>query len=150
MKTPLPSFAEEENLVDFEDEDRTFLLHPATAKAWKAMKVSAETDGIHLYLVSAFRSIERQTQIIEAKKAKGIPESEIYAASAPPGHSEHHTGRAIDINTCNSPALEEEFEDTPAFRWLTQNAAGFGFSLSYPRSNPYGIAYEPWHWCFKT
>ncbi|WP_222847324.1 M15 family metallopeptidase [Pontiella desulfatans] len=135
--------------MELEDEGRTFLLQPNTAESWKAMKAKAASDGIHLYMVSAFRSIERQSQIIENKKAKGIPDDEIYAVSAPPGRSEHHTGRAIDLNTVDCPVLEEEFEDTPAFEWLRENAASFGFTLSYPRNNPYGIAYEPWHWKFR-
>ena len=24
----------------------------------------------------------------------------------------------------------------------------FGFSMSYPRDNPLGVMYEPWHWRF--
>ena len=68
---------------------------------------------------------------------------------AAPGHSEHHTGRAVDIATPGSRPLTEEFEDTDAFRWLTSRAVEFGFSLTYPRDNPWGIAYEPWHWSLK-
>ena len=33
--------------------------------------------------------------------------------------------------------------------WLVANAVRFGFALSYPRDNPHGIAYEPWHWCWQ-
>jgi D-alanyl-D-alanine carboxypeptidase len=46
-------------------------------------------------------------------------------------------------------SLELEFERTEAFRWLSQNAGRFGFSLSFPRDNRYGYMYEPWHWCFN-
>ena len=28
------------------------------------------------------------------------------------------------------------------------NAGAHGFRLSYPRDNPHGIVYEPWHWCW--
>ena len=52
---------------------------------------------------------------------------EILSASAPPGYSEHHTGRAIDIDTDGAPPLEIEFEGTPAFAWLTTHAGRFGF-----------------------
>ncbi len=43
-------------------------------------------------------------------------------------------------------ALEEEFETTPAYRWLCDNAGRSGFRQSFPRNNIHGIAYEPWHW----
>ena len=57
--------------------------------------------------------------------------------------------RALDLNTPEIPALEEEFEDSRAFQWLIQNAGQFRFELSYPRENKYGISYEPWHWIYK-
>jgi len=47
---------------------------------------------------------------------------------------------------CN--ALSEEFENTEAYQWLVENAASYDFHLSYPRGNPYGIDFEPWHWCY--
>lgn len=128
---------------------REFLLTPATAAAWTAMKHAAAQDGLVLSLVSAFRSIERQAEIIRAKLAAGCRLDDILAASAPPGFSEHHTGRAIDIGTPESEALEESFEHTPAFAWLQRNAGAFDFALSYPRGNPEGFVYEPWHWCLR-
>ena len=50
----------------------------------------------------------------------------------------------------DEPPAEESFETTPAFAWLSQHAARHGFSLSYPRGNPHGIVYEPWHWRFRS
>ena len=75
---------------------------------------------------------------------------DILRVNAAPGYSEHHTGRAIDLGTIGCRALEEEFELTEAFAWLENNAAHFQFSLSYPRNNPSGVIYEPWHWCFQA
>jgi D-alanyl-D-alanine carboxypeptidase len=46
-----------------------------------------------------------------------------------------HTGRALDLNTSNFPALEEEFQHSQAFQWLIQNADKFGFRPSYPRGS---------------
>ncbi|MBT8145423.1 MAG: D-alanyl-D-alanine carboxypeptidase family protein, partial [Gammaproteobacteria bacterium] len=63
--------------------------------------------------------------------------------------SEHHTGRALDLNTDGCAVLQEEFENTSAFQWLMAEAQSFGFILSYPRDNPWGIVYEPWHWCYQ-
>ena len=102
-----------------------------------------------LLLVSAFRSIARQHEIVAAKLARGQQLDAILQVSAAPGFSEHHTGRAVDIGTPDSPALEEVFEQTPAFAWLQANAACFGFVLSFPRGNACGYLYEPWHWCYR-
>ena len=148
MSSILPKHFEEQNLVDFIDGDKCFKLHSIAMSAWKRMKKAARAEGIHLYIVSAFRSIARQSEIIERKRRSGLSEEEIIRVSALPGFSEHHTGRALDLNTPDFPALEEEFEDSPAFQWLIQNANHFGFELSYPRENKYGISYEPWHWFY--
>jgi D-alanyl-D-alanine carboxypeptidase len=96
--------------------------------------------------VSGFRSVEYQRGIIERKLAKGLHILEILRSSAAPGYSEHHTGRAIDVTTPGSQPLEEEFERTQAFAWLLCHAGEFGFRLSFPRGNPHGVVYEPWHW----
>ena len=149
MSSILPKHSEEQNLVEFIDAEESFKLHPSAMSAWKRMKEAARVEGIHLYIVSAFRSIARQSEIIERKRRNGLSEEEIIRVSALPGFSEHHTGRALDLNTPDIPALEEEFEDSPAFQWLLQNASQFGFELSYPRENKYGISYEPWHWFYK-
>ncbi|RBC14748.1 D-alanyl-D-alanine carboxypeptidase family protein, partial [Xanthomonas oryzae pv. oryzae] len=53
---------------------------------------------------------------------------------------------ALDIGTPGEPPAEESFATTPAFAWLRNNANAFGYRLSYPRDNPHGIVYEPWHW----
>jgi len=73
--------------------------------------------------------------------------ADILKVSAYPGYSEHHTGRAVDIGSPDCAHLTEAFEATREFSWLAEHAAGFGFVLSYPRDNPHGIAFEPWHWC---
>jgi D-alanyl-D-alanine carboxypeptidase len=86
--------------------------------------------------------------------AKGIEKrgSEIEAARwvAPPGHSEHHTGLAVDIGEGPEPEsdVEPAFGDTAAYRWLALYAASFGFEMSFPTNNPQGVGCEPWHWRF--
>ena len=100
-KSPHPQYIEQQDLIVIKDEGRSFQLHPDAFVAWKKMKDAAITDGISLYIVSAFRSFERQSEIIEKKRMKGIPEEDIFKVSAPPGFSEHHTGRAVDINLLN-------------------------------------------------
>lgn len=148
----LTPFAEAATLVLAERNaaGREFELTPAAAQAWQALRDAAAADGVTLYLVSAYRSIARQHEIVAAKLACGQPLADILQVSAAPGFSEHHTGRAIDIGTPGSPVLEEGFEKTPAFVWLGANAARFGFVLSFPRDNPCGYLYEPWHWCHQS
>jgi D-alanyl-D-alanine carboxypeptidase len=124
------------------------LLVPAAGAAWKAMKATAEGDGVKLFIVSAFRSIERQVGIVQRKLDAGLDIDEILSVCAPPGFSEHHSGRAVDISTPGTLALETVFETTPAFAWLTKRAFDFDFYLSYPKGNPWCYQYEPWHWCY--
>ena len=124
-------------------------LAPRAARAWARMQKAAAADTITLQIVSAFRSASYQLLIIERKFANGQSIDEILRVSAAPGYSEHHSGRVVDITTPGHAALEEEFEQSPAFAWLQRNASRFGFSLSYPRGNRHGIAYEPWHWCWR-
>lgn len=119
------------------------------ATRWQAMREAAESDGETLAIASAFRSFDYQRQIIARKLAAGQSIERILSASALPGFSEHHSGRAIDIGTPGCPALTEAFEKTEAYAWLTSRAHEFGFTLSYPRGNPHGIMFEPWHWFFS-
>jgi zinc D-Ala-D-Ala carboxypeptidase len=121
-------------------------LTPAAAQAWNTMRTNAEQNGETLQLVSAFRSVDYQKQLIQRKLTAGQTWEQILRVSALPGYSEHHTGRTIDITTPDFKPLTEEFEHSSAFKWLTQRAKEFGFTMTYPRDNEFGIAYEPWHW----
>jgi len=143
---------EAENLVVAElgDDGREHRLVPAAAEAWLRMSSAARADGVTLRIVSAFRSVDRQAEIVRAKLARGLTLDAILCVSAPPGYSEHHTGCAVDVTTDGVRSLELEFEETEAFRWLSNNAHPFGYTLSFPRQNPFGYAYEPWHWCFNA
>jgi len=128
---------------------RDHLLTAAAVGAWRTLKAAALADGVSLVVVSAFRSIERQAEIIRRKLAAGSSIEEVLTVCAPPGFSEHHTGRAVDVTTPGCPPLEVEFDQTPAYSWLTEHANRFGFHLSYPMGNSQGYLYEPWHWCFR-
>lgn len=129
-------------------QSRAQWLAPPAAAAFLRMRGQASRDSIVLQVVSAFRSAEYQLGILERKLERRLSMDEILRVSAAPGYSEHHSGRAIDLTTPGFTLLEEVFEQSDAFAWLTANAARFGFSLSYPRGNPHRIAYEPWHWCW--
>ena len=123
-------------------------MTPQAAKAWLRMQADAGKAGVQLLVVSAYRSVEYQCALIQRKLDRGLKIADILRINAAPGYSEHHTGRAIDITSPDSQPLEVAFETTPAYAWLSQHAGEYGFKLSYPRDNPHGINYEPWHWAF--
>ena len=133
-------------VVQVDDDNREHQLVSGAGSAWHLMVAAAALDGVQLELVSAFRSRERQAQIVRGKFRRGLGVNEIFAVSAAPGFSEHHTGRAVDISTPGYAVLEEEFEESEAFRWLQQNAKSYGFTMTYEKGNVYGYLYEPWHW----
>ena len=124
-------------------------LERRAASKWQSMLPTAGHDGVVLAAISGFRSFDYQRKIIERKLAAGLTVEQIVCVSALPGFSEHHTGRAIDIGTPGCPPVTEEFEQTPAFDWLTRRGRDFGFWMTYPRGNPLGVIYEPWHWVYR-
>lgn len=136
--------------IGLDTQGREQFLAPRAARAWARMREAAAQDGVELQVVSAFRSVEYQLGILKRKLERGQSMEQILRVSAAPGYSEHHSGRALDVTTPGFAALEEEFENSPAFAWLKRHARRFGFHLSYPRRNPHGLAYEPWHWRWKA
>jgi zinc D-Ala-D-Ala carboxypeptidase len=131
--------------------DGSFRLHHKASKAYREMSAAAQADGVTLVPLSAFRSIKDQQELFfEVSRERNQRPQERANVSAPPGHSEHHTGYAIDLGDGAVPAvnLSPDFENTEAFKWLQNNAARFSFELSFPQANPQGVSYEPWHWRF--
>lgn len=126
-------------------------LRKAAAKAYQEMEQDARASGVSLVPISTFRSVKDQEIIFfEIKAQRGQGATKRAEVSAPPGYSEHHTGYAIDIGDGGRPAtdLSVSFEETPAFQWLEDHAAFYSFELSFPKDNPQGVSYEPWHWRF--
>ena len=124
-------------------------LDPDAAARWQRMVQAAGADGVRLLIVSGFRDAEYQAGLIRRKLEAGQAIEDILKVVAAPGFSQHHTGCAVDIATPGSRPLTEEFEDSGAFAWLGENAASYGFSMTYPRDNPHGFIYEPWHWALN-
>ena len=147
----LPLCIEPETLVNTELDfyHREQRLTPAAFLAWSRMREAALRQEIPLFLISAFRGYQYQHDLIAKKLEQGRTITDILRVNAAPGYSEHHSGRAVDLGTLGCDALSEEFENTAAYQWLAENAEDFDFHLSYPRGNPSGIDFEPWHWCYK-
>ena len=106
------------------------------------MAADAKSIGINLYIASGFRSYDTQNTLYNNYVNRdGKTEADTY--SARPGHSEHQSGLAFDLNL-----VDASFENTDAFKWLNSNAYRFGFVLRYPKgkTNETGYIYESWHY----
>lgn len=93
-----------------------------TAVAFRAMAHAASKAGIDLRIRSGFRSFQKQTRLYKAYR-KGTGN-----LAAPPGYSNHETGRALDL----------VISDYKVYEWLSTHASTFGFHRT--------VSGEPWHW----
>ena len=109
--------------------------------ALNVMIEAAAAEGITLVGRTDYRSYSFQATLYNNDVAKdGQAEADRY--SARPGHSEHHTGLAIDLNS-----LETWFGQTPEGLWLSHHCAEYGYIIRYPEGKEpiTGYMYEPWH-----
>lgn len=121
------------------------------AEAYKKMDAAAASDGISIWISSAYRSSEKQGKLFHKEVASASDscsspqEAEAFAEKsvARPGYSEHSTGLAMDLN-----GVRDDFDTTPAFHWLGEHAQKYGFVLRYPKDKQEitKIKYEPWHY----
>ncbi|WP_193199472.1 D-alanyl-D-alanine carboxypeptidase family protein [Nostoc sp. MG11] len=124
-------------------------MRKAAAEKFQAMAQAARSAGVILAPISGFRSVKEQEQLFfNVSAQRNQTPAQRAALSAPPGHSEHHTGYAVDIGDGAVPAtnLQVNFDNTKAYQWLQANAARFSFEMSFPKDNAQGVSYEPWHW----
>ncbi len=128
-----------------------YRLRTAAATKFRAMVAAARSSGVNITTISAFRSVEDQKRLFFGVGAeRGQQPTKRAEVSAPPKYSEHHTGYAIDVGDGAVPAtnLNQNFDTTPAYKWLKANAARYSFELSFPKDNLQKVSYEPWHWRF--
>lgn len=168
--------ADDRSLTDLESDDRDRLLvvitkdvpiapldyAPADLTSWRDSDYqlraevvehledlfgAAENDGVQLRVVSGFRSYEIQAGTHE-DWARRNGQAFADAVSARPGHSEHQSGLAVDLDSRGGECyLDACFGDTPEGGWVAQHAHRFGFVISYPEGleGRTGYTYEPWH-----
>jgi len=108
--------------------------------------------GGELRGVSCYRSIAHQERVFCEARRSGeqcVDPAERAESVAPPGHSEHATGYAIDFGVRpegDCADVDPCFADSAVGHWLLLHAADYGFELSFPRDNVQGVTWEPWHW----
>ena len=109
--------------------------------------ITAET-GLELQAQSAYRSYSVQESVY-AGWVDSLGQEAADLTSARPGHSEHQTGLAIDVNALPDQgcALEPCWGDTPHAAWVAENAHRFGFIVRYQDGQTAitGYEYEPYH-----
>lgn len=149
---------------DLGDYDNKDFFDPIAALALIAMinKANKTLEGDDKILVSsAYRSYSYQkglhnryidNYMAEFDVSEEEAEKQTLLTSAPAGKSEHHTGLAVDLveKRSENRELDESFEDTEAFKWLSKNAHKYGFILRYPKDKTdiTKYSYEPWHFRF--
>lgn len=115
---------------------------PEAQAAFNEMKAAAwNSSRLTLNICSGFRSYAYQRDLYNSYVNRdGKAKADTY--SARPGHSEHQTGLAMDINLAGSA-----FDNTPEAKWIAAHCAEYGFIIRYPQGKQdiTGYKYESWH-----
>lgn len=106
--------------------------------------------GIQAELTSIYRSISQQEETFKRFFNEfGIEYANKYVAK--PGHSEHHTGLAIDVGIVIDGKLHRTIEELLSldhlYKPIQAKLNQYGFILRYPKGKEdiTKIGYEPWH-----
>ena len=112
-----------------------------TLTAFNEMKADAISLGLNIYISSGYRSYSYQQGLYNNYVSRdGKEAADTY--SARPGHSEHQTGLAFDLNT-----IDDSFAYTSEGKWVEENCYKYGLILRYPKGKEQitGYQYESWH-----
>lgn len=113
--------------------------------AFETLSKNAKELGYRIIAVSTYRDYKYQNKLYNMYvEEKGLDYAD--KCSARPGHSEHQTGLAVDVEGSNHDY--DEFENSKEFIWMKENAYKYGFILRYPKGKEKitGFKYEPWHY----
>ncbi len=144
--------------------DKTYLVKHGTGEfderavgALSEMIAAAKKAGItDLVDLSTYRTFQTQeknfNKQVDKYKKQGYSQEEAERIANTivkrPGYSEHHTGLAADMGGSGDYTITMSFESTPAFDWLIEHCAEYGFILRFPKDKEEitGVTYEPWHY----
>ena len=122
-------------------EGKQYLRHDAK-EAFIRMHMDAKELGLDITAYGTYRSIQLQYDIWNWKVYSGKKSEDVDRLNARGGHSEHHTGLAVDV-------IKNDYsvEKTKEFKWYRENAHKYGFIVRYPKDSEHitGYRYEPWH-----
>ena len=123
-----------------------YYMRSQAASAMQSMMSAANNAGVGFSLSSAYRSYSDQVATYNNWVAVNGSQAAADTVSARAGYSEHQTGLAADLKV-GSCALEC-FADSAQYKWLTKNAAKYGFIQRYPTglTSITGYSPEAWHW----
>ena len=110
-------------------------------QAFNLMRADALAMGLNIWIQSGYRSYSKQNNIYNNYVTwDGKEKADTY--SARPGHSEHQTGLAFDLNT-----IDDSFTYTAEGKWVNNNCYLYGFIIRYPKGkdNITGYMHESWH-----
>ena len=119
-------------------------------------RMLADASAYDLAVVSAYRPESEQNTLywrkVQQYTDKGYSDLEAQKVGGTivkrPGFSEHNCGLAMDVGGSGDYTLEQTFANTPAYTWLMDHCADYGFILRFPegKEDITGVIYEPWHW----
>lgn len=127
--------------------DQEMQMRQETAKAVEELFAGAKQEGMELMVASAYRGYIFQENLYKRYVAQQ-GQAGADTQSARPGHSEHQTGLAVDLEPASGECeIEQCFADTAEGKWVAANAYKYGFVLRYheDKDSITGYMYEPWH-----
>lgn len=104
------------------------LVREETGNMFTKMRDDAALENITLKITSAYISAEEQKAVYDEQLLTDT-EKNIDRFCPRPGHSEHHSGMAIDV--IGSNGNQENFAQSAEFQWLTANCHKYGFIIRY-------------------
>jgi D-alanyl-D-alanine carboxypeptidase len=123
--------------------DGGYQVSPIVQEAYTRMMADAKSAGYNIRAGSAYRSIAYQIDLFNRYMREDPENADTY--SARPGHSEHHTGRTIDL--IGRAGTLRGFVGTKEAAWVRENAHLYGFIVRYTEENEDVTGYmsEDWH-----
>ncbi|MBR5446322.1 MAG: M15 family metallopeptidase [Clostridia bacterium] len=106
-----------------------------------------ETGSDDMMIVSGYRNVQSQRDIYNDRVAtQGEEMAALYVAT--PGHSEHHTGLAMDLTFYTDEGASVSIEEYEHGPWINEHCDEYGFVLRYPsdKVDITKIGYEYWHY----